>query len=50
MKKMLLLKAMMWFVASFFCVLLPSCVNGEYEMSEEKLDLEVTVFQATLSR
>ena len=49
MKKTLLLKAMMCLVASFFCVLLPSCVNGEYEMSEEKLDLEVTVFQEGVS-
>ena len=49
MKKTLLLKAMMCLVASFFCVFLPSCVNGEYEMSEEKLDLEVTVFQEGVS-
>jgi len=40
---------MMGFVASLFCIFIPSCMNEEYEMSEEKLDLEATVFQEGVS-
>ena len=45
MKKTSLLRATIGSVASIFCVFLPSCVNDEYEMSEDRLDLEATVFQ-----
>ena len=45
MKKTSLLGAAMGFAALFSCVFLSSCVNEEYEISEEKLDLEITGFQ-----
>ena len=49
MNKTFFQKAMMGFVASLFCIFIPSCMNEEYEMSEEKLDLEATVFQEGVS-
>lgn len=39
------LRATMTFAAFILCLLLPSCVNDDYEMSDEKLDWEITVFQ-----
>ena len=39
------LQATMTFAAFILCLLLQSCVNDDYEMSEEKLDWEITVFQ-----
>ena len=45
MNKTSFFRATMGFVASTLCVFLPSCVNEEYEMSEDTLDLEVTVFK-----
>ena len=45
MKEKSILKAAMTSAALSLCILFPSCVNEEYEVSEEKLNLEVTVFQ-----
>ena len=49
MKKMGIIRAMTFVVASSLLVVTNSCVNQEYELSEDKLDLEMTVFQDGLS-
>ena len=35
-------------VACVFFIATPSCVNNKYELSEENLDMNVTVFQEDL--
>lgn len=45
MKSMLMNRVTALFVASFFALVSISCVQEEYEISEENLNLEVTVFQ-----
>lgn len=49
MKTTLARKAMMCVVASTFFMVLHSCVNSEYELSEENIDTEVQIFQDGLS-
>lgn len=44
-----IIRAMTFVVASSLLVVTNSCVNQEYELSEDKLDLEMTVFQDGLS-
>ena len=45
MNRTLLDKAMTVVFASFLLILATSCVNRKYELTEEKLNLEVTLFQ-----
>lgn len=49
MKRTFLDKAIMFLVAAFSLVIIPSCVDADYELSEERLNTEVTVFQSGLS-
>lgn len=49
MKKMGIIRAMTFVVASLLLVVTNSCVNQEYELSEDRLNLEMTVFQDGLS-
>ena len=44
-----IIRAMTFVVASSLLVVTNSCVNQEYELSEDKLNLEMTVFQDGLS-
>lgn len=49
MKKSRMIRAITSVVASMFLLLTSSCVNKEYELSEDRISLDVTVFQDGLS-
>jgi hypothetical protein len=49
MKKSRMIRAITSVVASMFLLLTSSCVNKEYELSEDRISLDVTVFQEGLS-
>lgn len=49
MEKISFRRVMAFAVASAFVIVAPSCVNNKYELSEENLDLNVTVFQEGVS-
>lgn len=49
MKKSRMIRAITSVVASMFLLLTSSCVNKEYELSEDRISLDVTVFQDGIS-